>query len=247
MGKACMAVFCLLASINAAAADNTVITVGTGFALPPYVIIENESGLEIDIVRAAFQAEGLQIKLQFLPPARTLLLAQRRQLDAVTTVNEGSGLAGHYSDSHISYQNYAITLQPRQLRLNSLADLAGYRVAAFQNARLALGKAYADMAASNPQYSEYADQATQNRLLFNRRTDIVVGDKLIFDYLTRQLAASLDTNTSIDYHPLFPPTPYKLWFADSQLRDRFNKGLASIRKNGSYQRIINSYTTNHKN
>jgi polar amino acid transport system substrate-binding protein len=233
-----LALLSLLLALPCAAQN--IVKVGTGYVLPPYVIPETQSGYELDIVRAAFTASGLTVQFVFYPPARALYSVRTKAIDAVTTINENSGLDGFWSDSHISYQNYAITLQSSGLKLNQIADLAGHTVSAFQNARLSLGPDYAK-AVARANYQEYPDQLTQNKLLYSHRTEIVVADKLIFNYLIPQLGNKFKTQEPLQFHPIFPPTPYQLLFNDAQLRDQFNRGLAIIRANGQYQRIQNHY------
>ncbi|QLG89556.1 transporter substrate-binding domain-containing protein [Chitinibacter bivalviorum] len=222
-----------------------VVTIGTGYVLPPYVIPETASGYELDIVRAAFQARGIDVKFSFLPPARALYSAKIKALDAVTTVNENSGATGYWSESHISYQNYAITLKSRQFNIQHVEDLAGHTVSAFQNARISLGPQYA-LAINLATYQEYPDQLTQNKLLYSQRTDVVIADRLIFEYLNPQIADKFDTKQPLSFHAIFPPTEYKVLFNDAKLRDQFNQGLAQIKANGTYRRIKERYLPNDK-
>lgn len=218
------------------------VQIGTGYSLPPYAITETARGLELDIVRAAFKEAGLDIHVNFLPPARTLLMLQNQQLDAITTVNEGIGKTnGFWSDSHISYQNYAITLQSSGLQINRIEDLAGHSIAAFQNASLSLGSQYQQAIRLAMSYKEYPNQLQQNKLLYSHRVDIVIADKLVFQYLTPTMGPGFDASQAVHYHDIFPPTPYKLLFATNDLRQRFNQGLNKIRRNGEYQLLISHY------
>ena len=217
-----------------------VVRVATGYVLPPYVIQETQSGLEVDIVRAALAASQLKMKIEFYPPARALLMLKSDKVDALTTVNEGVGAAGFWSDSHISYQNYAISLQNRHLNIRKISDLNHYSIAAFQNAKLSLGSEFANVA-QQAVYQEYPDQLTQNKLLYTGRVEVVIGDKFIFEYLNTKLGKQVDLQQAVQFDAIFPPTQYKVLFRNAELRDQFNRGLTQIRRNGEYQKILNRY------
>ncbi|AMC36091.1 substrate-binding periplasmic protein [Janthinobacterium sp. B9-8] len=233
-----LAICCLLLPLFCSA--EATIQVGTGYSKPPYVIPETQSGLELDIVQAALSAEKLQMKVVFLPPARMLHMFKNSQLDAITTVNEGSHLVGYWSDSHIFYQNYAITLASRAITIKKMSDLAGHSIAAFQNAKLALGSEYA-AAIMQASYQEIPNQLTQNKLLYTGRVDVVIGDRLIFEYLNRLLPSRVDAQQTLQFSAIFPATHYKVLFRNRDLRDRFNQGLATIRHNGVYRQIEKKY------
>lgn len=221
------------------------VKIGTGYVLPPYVIPETANGYELDIVRTAFQVRGIAVEFTFLPPARALYLAKTKALDAVTTVNENTGATGYWSDSHISYQNYAISLKNRHFDIKRAEDLAGHTISAFQNARISLGPQYAK-AINFATYQEYPDQLTQNKLLYSQRTEVVIADRLIFEYLNPQIADKFDTKQPLTFHAIFPPTEYKLLFNDVNLRDQFNQGLAQIKTDGTYRRIKENYIPSMK-
>ncbi|WP_051711506.1 substrate-binding periplasmic protein [Andreprevotia chitinilytica] len=231
----------LLLTVALTATADDVVRIGTGYVLPPYVLPEKQSGLEIDIVRAAFVAVGLKIHVDYLPPARALVMAKAGELDVVTSVNEGASKDGYFSDAHISYRNYAITLRSRGFAIKRIEDLAGHSVAAFQNADVSLGPVYAEAIKHASHYQEYPDQLTQNKLLYSGRVEVVVADKLIFEYLNTKLQAEFDIRQPLRLDAVFPPTQYKLLFRDAKLRDRFNAGLAIIRSNGEYRRIEHQY------
>ena len=51
----------------------------------------------------------------------------------------------------------------------------------------------------------------------------------------------VDTSQPVEYHALFPETPYKVAFREASIRDDFNRGLKEIRENGLYDRTIKKY------
>ena len=80
-------------------------------ALPPYFIQETETGMELEIIQEALKLSGHTIKPVFLPFARVTLAMENGKVDCASTINENSGVKAHYSDNHIVYQNFAISLK----------------------------------------------------------------------------------------------------------------------------------------
>jgi len=162
-------------------------------------------------------------------------------LDGMLTVDEGIGGNGFFSDTYMHYQNVATTLESHGIRLRSVGDLGPYSIAAFQNASLILGPEFKSLAERHRDYKEHSQQITQNRLLYTGRVDVVVGDRLIFRYLNRQVDASIDTSQPLVHHAIFKPSARKAAFRDPALRDAFNAGLKKIRRNGAYAEIYKKY------
>lgn len=229
------------------AASTRELRVGIGLTKPPYIMASGKTGLEYEIIEKALSAAGYKMVAQPYPPARSLALLRAGLLDAMITVNEGIGDAGHFSDDYIVYRNVAITLAERNIALHSAQDLANYSIAAFQNARLILSPEYAAAVEGHPDYKEYPQQITQNKLLYSGRVDVVISDRLIFRYLSREINsgahADLDPHQEVTIHTLFPATPHKAVFRDAAARDAFNNGLRTIRQNGTYGAILKKYST----
>lgn len=228
-----------IAAPSAAAAQ--ALHIGVGLAKPPYVLADGKSGLEVEIVEKILTAAGYEVVFKSYPPARSLGLMRVGQLDGMMTVDEGAGIPGHYSGDYVTYQNVAITLRRRNIKLGRLEDLRRHSVAAFQNAHLIMTPSFAAAVSGHPDYREYAQQISQNRLLYTGRVDVVVGDRLIFRALNAEVEKGIDTSQPIAIHELFPPTPRKMVFRDARVRDAFNAGLAQIRADGSYRAIEARY------
>ncbi len=212
--------FSIMLSTTALAKD---IKMAIGLSLPPYVLTESNSGLEVDIVRAALAVKGHTMTPLYVPFARVATTVEQKQADGALTVNETSGLSSvHFSDSHITYQNMAITLKESNLTIKNIADLKGKSMAAFQNARIYLGdeyKAIADAGGSN--YNEIANQESQVAMLFIKRAQVAISDINIFKYF-KERVKNADTNKEYVLHEIFAPTNYKVAFSDKQVRDDFN-------------------------
>ncbi len=223
----------------ARAAD--VLNVGFSSNKPPYVIEASASGIEVDIIIAAGRAAGFAVKPNFAPMSRLARMLERGEVDAIATTNYGDSGEMQFSREYIEYQNFAVALAARKLRIERIADLEKYSVSSFQRAQTLLGPEFNLMASNNPRYREEAEQIVRNRLLLSGRVDVVVGDRRIIEYFNREIAGQVDTAQPLAWYALFPPTPYRVGFRDGAKRDRFNAGLAAIRKNGEYAAIMKRY------
>jgi len=243
--RALPAIVLLLSALPAAAAAadsaKPSARIGIGLAKPPYIMESGKAGLEYEIAEKALAAAGVRMVPVQLPPARGLAMFRAGQLDGLLTVDRGIGSVGHFSDAYIDYQNVAVTLARRGIMLSSIGDLARHSMAGFQNAHAILGEEFRAVTERHAAYKEHAHQLTQVRLLYAGRVDVAVGDRLILRYFSRHLGPSIDATQPVVYHNLFPLRPRHAVFRDSELRDRFNEGLRSIRASGTYDAILKKY------
>ncbi|MBC7908450.1 MAG: transporter substrate-binding domain-containing protein [Rhodospirillaceae bacterium] len=231
----------LLAPISAFA-DEVIMAVGR--SLPPYVIVDEWRGLEYDIVREALALEGHTMKPRFMAIARVFKELDNGMVDASMTMQPSSGIKAFYSDSHVTYRNFAITLAKRNFTIKRPEDLAGKSVVAFQKAALTLGPAFKAAVEHNPRYREEVKQMVQPTLLFLDRVDVVVADGSIFGWFANdpEVKAKVDTTQAVRFHPIFPPTAYSVAFRDVAMRDSFNRGLKKLRDSGMYGKIVERYS-----
>jgi polar amino acid transport system substrate-binding protein len=237
----CLWIF-LTASALAQAQDAAhEVQVGMGLAKPPYIMESGAAGLDYEIAKQALAAGGYQLVGHMLPQTRALAMLRAGQLDGLLSITEGIGGQDYFSDNYITYQNVAITLTRRNLKLQQIEDLANHSIAAFQNASMVLGDRFSQMVSAHSDYRELPSQITQNKLLFTGRVDVVVGDRLIFQYFTRLLEPKIDAGQAVTFHRVFPESPRKAVFREARVRDAFNAGLKTIRANGTYDAILKQY------
>jgi len=224
-----------------ASALSAEIRMSVGMALPPYVISDQNKGIELDIVRESLALKGHKIVPVYMPFRRVASSFNSGATDGALTVNESSAMKDAiYSDSHVTYQNVAISLASRDYEINSIKDLVSYSIVAFQHATRYLGAEFAEMAKKNPAYIEKAQQHMQISLLFSKRIDVVVLDINIYKYY-RKLEKRVNTLLPVDIFEIFEPTHYKVAFRDKAIQADFNEGLRELRASGRYQEIIESY------
>ncbi|KAF0222608.1 MAG: Extracellular solute-binding protein family [Rhodospirillaceae bacterium] len=210
---------------------------------PPYVIPKSLTGIEYDIVKQALANAGHTMTPMLTVLARIPKEMQTGTIDAAMTMRPETGTDACYSDTHIAYRNYAISLESRDIHIDTIADLADKSVVAFQNAHLYLGDAYHKAVQTNPGYREEANQVVQAMLLYSGRIQAVVADANILRWYAAQpdVRSKVDVTQKLRLHPLFPPTDHYVAFRDPGLCADFNRGLKTLRENGGYDRIIAHY------
>lgn len=224
------------------------ISIGVGFSLPPYVIQDSSSGIEIDILKEAFAVTGHTVKIKYLPNVRTLSLFEEGKLDGAINVKKDSLLLGYYSDDVITFQNIAISLEENNLSIEKIIDLkdSKFHVLAFQNASKFLGDEFAQVVTENKNYLEISDQSFHAIILLKKRVDVLISDKRVFLFHLRNALKSEkllpeEQIRKVKIHTIFPPTIYSFVFKLEKIRDAFNAGLKVIRENGKYDLIMDRY------
>jgi len=219
-----------------AQASRPLLRVALGESKPPYVMDDEDAGIEYSIVSSLLETAGYRVRVSFVPNRRGQLMLADGEVDAAISLD-----GPYQSEPYIAYKNMAITLCSKKIALTDVSGLSLHRVAAFQNAHLFLGPSFAAMAGNNPDYREISPQVGIDRLLYSGRIDVAVSDISIFTYFSRRLGPQFDTRQQLCAYPLFPPTLYRLSFRDPVARDRFNGALAAALKGELYERIAQRY------
>lgn len=236
---------CLLLLLTGTLAFSKEAQIAMALSKPPYIFEDDASGLECDIIREAFKAVGTDFKPIFVPMNRAENSFKSGKVDGVINKLEHS-LDGYPSDSYIDYYNVAASLKSKNLKIQSLDDLANLSIGAFQTAKNVLGDKFKTIATKNQKYTEVAEQKLQVEQLLRKRVDVIIGDILVIKYYQRKLKEDLQLNEEIAIHDLFTTTSYRIMFKTAEMRDAFNNGLKIIRKNKVYSNIISRYTSSAK-
>ncbi|WP_346654743.1 hypothetical protein [Pseudoalteromonas ruthenica] len=90
-------------------------------------------------------------------------------------------------------------------------------------------------------YDEVVNQYAQIDHLMKGWVDVIVLEKRIFQYYLHTFAMNQGRQTKpVTIHALWPPSPRHVVFTDSQLRERFNQGLAELKKTPRYKALLAS-------
>ena len=218
-----------------------------GLALPPYVIKDTATGFELEIVKEALAVKGHTLKPVFaaFPLVKQMLKDKKADGSQRGSSEIVEGKDGFYAtEPTVIYEDYAITLAKNNISINSIPDLRGHTIVAYQGATEFIGPAFAEAVKGNPGYQETENQKKQPLMLYAGGIQVAVSDINIFKYFGAQVKGQVETSQEVVFHKIFPPSNIKTnnaVFVDAQIRDDFNAGLKQLKKSGRYQEIIKKY------
>ena len=211
-----------------------------GWNKPPYVISQQHTGFEVDLVRAIVAEMGYGLSPIYVPFGRTARLLKGDAVDIGLTLNPAHTIdQSMLSEPYIIYQNIVVTRADSELVIDSFDDLKGKSVIAFQTAQSVLGEDFGRTLASQATYIEMARQDRQVDMLMRGSVDAIILDRNIFNYFKSINSAYAEDDTV--FHELFPVTPYSAAIPDSELRAKFNATLALFIEDGRYQLLLDEY------
>ncbi len=210
----------------------------------PYVMNRETgiTGLDYDIIAAALAEKGHRLSVKLYPFARLVsTFNENKDIEAAAPVVASFNLQGTLTEPFLTYRNIGLSLAQAHVPVTTVADLDRVQIIAFQNARNALGPAFAAAVAKNSRYREEANQQLSVRVLFNGRADLIIGERRILYYFINDPTTGINKSIETVEHPLFAPTHYSVIFRDPALAEDFNAGLAAIKASGLYDAILQKY------
>jgi polar amino acid transport system substrate-binding protein len=212
-----------------------------GLEKPPYVISSSNVGFEIDLMRAVLFTLDHEISVVYVPYGRTYELMKKINADIGLTLTEKSGVDSEIlSQPYVTYQNVAISLKEKSIKIDKIKDLQKYTLVAFQNASPILGSEFANAAKTSPLYIELPEQYRQVELLLNGKVDVVVMEINIFKYFA-EMITGISNIENFEVHNLFPLTRYSAAITDTELRKAFRLALTKFVATAEYDELLNQY------
>ncbi len=225
--------------------DSGTIEMVAGLPKPPFIIEENTSGIQLEIIREALSTENIEVNFSHLPLGRNITGYQQWHIDGVSILLSDFQYPGLFvSRPYITYENVAITLEDKNITLENFKQLSGKSVIAFQNARKFLGEEYGNTVSYLIDYRELADQQQQIAMLFAGRTDVIILDINIFRYFMKNHTDD-SYNKLFTVHHLFEKRHYAAGFKSEALKSAFDRGVQLIKDNGTYQYVLDKYLMNY--
>lgn len=217
------------------------ITVAISPDLPPYVMDHATRGIEVDLVRTLLAPQSIHFVQ--MPYAELQTAVPDGRADVALGVQRFTDDHVHYSVDCLIFENVAITKESAGLEIESIGDLAGHRVLAWQDAHLELGpefeKLFAPSSRGSQPYVEIGNQREQVEAFWSASDAVVVIDRNVFRAFSEELGHAMD---GLAVHRIFRPTTrFRAGFVDPALRDTFDRGVASLCANGGYVRILDRY------
>jgi polar amino acid transport system substrate-binding protein len=214
------------------------ITVAVSPSLPPYVFSEDDTGLQLQILKSAFKDQGItNLDIVYMSNKRAGQSLEQMKVDIAMNYAGLTTSAIYPSQSLLAYQNVAISLRKNNFKINTVYDLLGKSVVAFQNATEFLPPPFKALTTKLSAYEEVVYQAAQVDHLMKEWVDVVVLEKRVFLYYLQQYKESHPIKP-ITVHPIFPEAPRPAYFNSKVLQEIFDMGLAHIIENGQYSKIM---------
>ena len=211
-----------------------------GWNKPPYVISQEHSGFEIDLIRAILSEMGHTLSPIYVPFGRTARLLKDNAVDIGLTQNAAHNVdVSVLSDPYIIYQNVVVTKARSNVVIGDVSDLKGKRVIGFQTAQSVLGEEFQQAIALEPMYMEMARQDRQVDMLMLDHADAIVLDRNIFNHFKFKNSAYIEEKTL--FHEVFPISVYCAAIPDAEMRARFNATLHRFIEDGRYQLLLDEY------
>ncbi|WP_340678592.1 transporter substrate-binding domain-containing protein [Paraglaciecola sp.] len=212
-----------------------------GWNKPPYVISNQESGYEIELIRQALASANYHIVMLYVPYGRTYETMKQEKADIALTLNASSGVPPEIlSNPYVTYQNVAISLKKNNIKLKQLSDLHKFSVIAFQSASKVLGEEFAKTVNSNLLYIELPDQRRQVEMLLLGSVDVVVMDVNIFNYFSHIILGENQMD-KVTVYAFFPATYYSAAIQDPELKATFNAAMSDFKLTENYRQLRSKY------
>lgn len=227
---------------NATGDKTWVIAMDTVFKPFEYTNADNEFvGIDVDIIKAVAEDQGFDIEIQSLGWDAAVLAVQTSQADglmagaSITEERKNSGWI--FSDSY--YDGTQTFVLAKGSDIKSYEDLEGKNVA--------VKNGTAGMDFANSIKDEYGFTVTVFEDSPTMYQDVILGnsaacveDKPIMAYSIQESGLALEIPEGMESE--VSPYGFAIMHEENQeLIDLFNKGLANIKSNGTYDAILATY------
>jgi len=212
-----------------------------GLVKQPYVMGNNISGFEIELIRNVLKSMGKSVEFVFIPYGHSSKLLDIKNIDAMMSVSDKSFKDNsRLSNAYINYLDVAISLKSSNLTIDKISDLSKYSVVSFQQAGNVLGTEFSEAIAKSPMFIETAEQNRQLTLLMSGKVEVLVMDKNIFRYHAIEQKLT-QLNNEVVFHKIFPKSPLKMAFKDKKHVLEFNNTFDKYSQSENYKRLIKKY------
>lgn len=206
--------------------------------LPPYIVKQSNSGIQIEILKAALQAQGIaDPTIHYMSNKRAEQQLLQGKVDIVLNFPPTAIADIYKSEPLVMYQNVAISLATNEFAINSVFDLAGKSVLAFQNAINFIEQPFKSVSENLASYDEVVNQEAQVDHLMKGWVDVIIIERRVFLFYLEKYKQSSKVLPFV-VHPIFKEAPRPAYFSNKALKDSFNLGLGKIIESGEYQAII---------
>lgn len=209
----------------------------------PFVQKEKANpGVSVEIITEAFKSQGHSVDFKIMPWTRALNEVKGGRVDVLVATwftNERTSFL-KYSDPYLENSLKFIMRKGEGFEYNGLDSLSGKTVGIIRN------YGYGDefLAANNFKKPEANDLVANAKKLMAKRIDLTLEDELVAKSTLSGAGMNLAdfefTNNALSVNPLHV-TSGLANPNHAEYIDAFNKGLAEIKANGTFDKILAKY------
>lgn len=214
----------------------------------PYEFEENGEikGISVDIVTEAFKRMGYKVTKKALPFSRALEMFKAGEIDMIPDikVTDERLKTGIFSKEAILTTHTSLFVKSdSNIKFSgNVLDLKSYKIGIVRD--YTYGEEFDNAVKNKVLKVEAVDDMLQNiNKVLDNRLDICVENKLV---LLAALKATNNQNKLKELTPELNQTPVYAWFSKKknteQMVEEFDKKLVEIKKDGTFEKIYNSYT-----
>ncbi len=220
--------------------NNDIIVIGGELNYPPYEFLDDDGdyrGFNVDLMNALALEMGIEIKLVPMDWVDAHISLQNGSIDAISGMNYNESRMSLYAFSNEYLKNSLVCfVKKNETEIIGIDSLQGHRVAVQRSDSAAY--ALADRGEIELVFVSDLDLAFDS--LLKGEVDAVVGNKLTGLYIiqkNRNVDKIKIVGNDINY------TSYGMAFNKDniELKDRFNDGLNSLKKNGTYYNVYEKW------
>nr|WP_231609659.1 MULTISPECIES: transporter substrate-binding domain-containing protein [unclassified Pseudoalteromonas] len=216
------------------------VIIAASASIHPYVFVKTDSGIHLNLIKAALNANGFaNINVQYMSNKRAEHQLHNKGVDILLNYAGGISAGIYPSKTVLSYENVAITLKRNKYNIDKIEGMFNKNVLAFQNATAYLPPIFKRNVKHFSSYQEVINQKAQVDKLLKGWVDVIVLDKRIFYYYYNQHKSP----EAVQIYTLFPKADRPAYFNNFSLATEFDIGLALIKQNGTYKRIVDEGQT----
>ncbi len=231
--KKLLSLLSLFALVSCASEKGDVLVVGTNAEFPPFEFLKGDivTGFDVDLIKAIGTEMGRPVKIENLSWEGLLPALQSKKIDVVIagmTVTEDRKAVVNFSDTYYISKEQMIIVQKANTDITSMDSLIGKKVGAM------LGFT-GDMLVSSMEGVNVERYNTAFQAITSLTADKI--DAVVLDYEPAQkYAEQTPTIKLIPGNNTQEEYSIALRKEDTELLTEINKALATIRKNGIYDK-----------
>lgn len=213
---------------------------------PPYILAEDEmsevKGVDIDVTRAAFVSQGVQVQFQVMPWSRVIKSMKQGLIAGTVSCSQRPGREDYmlFSDSLSSVTRSLVSKKSLDTsHIHSLADTANFSIVSVEGWGM-----QKQLVSLNLDHQTAPDIASAIKAVRYRNVDLLYMAEYPALYYIKQLGVGLDLKAT----PIPNEEPLPLHLCISQhypnaeaILKTMNDGLLHIKESGEYDQIRSYY------